>query len=312
MITFDKLKIVTDIDDIAEINTSAFVMHTKDGEILYYKYNQTSPYELLIIADYHKRELVVEFTGKILLDDYPQLINRNSIRECFDNINRLGIFRLDTDAIMEHGIVNKCDVTRDVHSGQMMDIIKQMKRNIVNYAKWNCDKYEENGIVIYKTVKTPRCKERLCIYDKSNEMGKACNREFMNSIADKEYMLGHFLDKIRFELNINTSRQIRELLEIPDNKLLTVLSTEANPILKVYDEAIKERNTTMHCSSLKERMMAALIRECNNDLERVEIEIRNTIPKSTSVRRKMEPFRELYAKMQQGECNPIDVRSLIA
>lgn len=312
MITFDKLKIVTDIDDIAEINTSAFVMHTKDGEILYYKYNQTSPYELLIIADYHKRELVIEFTGKILLDDYPQLINRNSIRECFDNINRLGICRLDTDAIMEHGIVNKCDVTRDVHSGQMMDIIKQMKRNIVNYAKWNCDKYEGNGIVIYKTVKTPRCKERLCIYDKSNEMGKACNREFMNSIADKEYMLGRFRDKIRFELNINTSRQIRELLEIPDNKLLTVLSAKTNPILTVFDEAIKNNVPIAHCSSFKERMMASLIRECGNDLEKVEVEVRNCSSECSSVKRRMDQIRAVYAKMQQGEFNPVDVRSLIA
>lgn len=54
MITFDKLKIITNIEDIAEIDTSAFVTQTKDGEILYYKYSQQSPFSLLIMADKKK------------------------------------------------------------------------------------------------------------------------------------------------------------------------------------------------------------------------------------------------------------------
>lgn len=312
MITFDKLKIITNIEDIAEIDTSAFVTQTKDGEILYYKYSQKSPFSLLIMADKKKGILSIEFTGKILLEDYPQLINRHNIRKCFDAINHLNICHIDSDAIIEHGIVNKCDVTRDVSSEKMREIIQQTKQNIINYDKWNCDKYEGNGVVIYKTVKTARYKERLCIYDKGREMGKARNREFLCSISEGEKVADYFKGKIRFELNIDTSAKVIQLLEIPNNRLVSVLSAKANPILKVYDEAIKERNTTMHFTALKERMMAALIRECNNDLEQVEIEIRNTIPKSTSVRRNMDKFRELYAKMQQGKFNPVDVRSLIA
>ena len=34
MITFDKLKIVTNIEDITNIDTTVFVTQTKDGEIL--------------------------------------------------------------------------------------------------------------------------------------------------------------------------------------------------------------------------------------------------------------------------------------
>lgn len=312
MLRFDKLKIVSNVEYISAIDTNIFLTHSKGGAILYYKYHQDSPFSLTIQVDVNKNELVIEFTGKILMDDYPQLINSNNIRTCFENINRLGICQIDTDAVIRHGMVNKCDVTRNITSDKMKEIIKQMKSNISNYDKWNCDKYEGNGIVIYKSVKTARYKERLCIYDKGREMGKACNREFMNSISDEEKMASYFKNKIRFELNINTCKQIRELLEIPDNKLLTVLSAEANPLLRAYDEAIREDNTMVHCSSLKERMMVAFIRECGNDLERVEVEIRNTIPKTTSVKRTMQPFRELYAKMQQGELPPVDVRKLIA
>ena len=70
MLTFDKLKIVTNYEDISDINTSVFVTQTKDGEVLYYKYKQETPFSLLIQADFNKQELVLEFTGKILMDDY--------------------------------------------------------------------------------------------------------------------------------------------------------------------------------------------------------------------------------------------------
>ena len=84
MLTFDKLKIVTNYEDISDINLSVFVTQTKDGEVLYYKYKQETPFSLLIQADYNKQELVLEFTGKILMDDYPQLINRNNIVQCLE------------------------------------------------------------------------------------------------------------------------------------------------------------------------------------------------------------------------------------
>ena len=64
MITFDKLKIVTKIKDITEIDTTVFVTQTKDGKILYYKYKQESPFSLMIQADLNNQELVIEFTGE--------------------------------------------------------------------------------------------------------------------------------------------------------------------------------------------------------------------------------------------------------
>ena len=98
MITFDKLKIVTNIKDITDIDTTEFVTQTKDGEILYYKYKQDTPFCLMIQVDFSNQELVIEFTGKILKEDYPQLINRNNIVKCFETINGIGICKIDHDA----------------------------------------------------------------------------------------------------------------------------------------------------------------------------------------------------------------------
>ena len=312
MITFDKLKIVTNIEDITNIDPTVFVTQTKDGEILYYKYRQETPFCLLIQADFNNQELVIEFTGKILKEGYPQLINRNNIVQCLEAINGMGICRIDTEAILAHGEVCKCDVTKDISSTQMQEIIAQLKQSLTNYDKWTCAKYQGNGLVIYNTVKTDRYKKRLSIYDKQKELNKACNRELLNAISNRQQLLDYFQDKIRFELNIDTKAQIRLLLGVMDNRLHSVLSSNANPILTVFDEAIRQNENTAYHSDLKEYMMALLIRECHNDLEEVEAKIRAMTPKTVSIRKKMQPFRDLYTKMQNEVATSIDVRSLIA
>ena len=312
MITFDKLKIVTNIEDITDINTTVFVTQTKDGEILYYKYKQEIPFCLLIRADYNKQELVIEFTGKILKDDYPQLINRNNIVQCLETINDMGICRIDTEAILVHGEVYKCDVTKDIPSTQMQQIISQLKQNLVNYDKWSCAKYCGSGLLIYNTVKTDRYKKRLSIYDKALELNKAGNKDFLNSLSDKDRVLSYFDGKIRFELNIDTKVQIRQLLDLSDNRLHSVLTSNANPILTVYDEAIRPNDIMAKHSDLREYMMALMIRECHNDLEEVEAKVRALTPKTSSIQRKMQPFREIYDKMQNDTSTSINVRKLIA
>ena len=219
---------------------------------------------------------------------------------------------LDTEAILANGEVYKCDVTKDISSTQMQEIITQMKQNLSNYDKWTCAKYQGNGLVIYNTVKTDRYKKRLSIYDKQKELNKACNREFLKTITNKKKLLDYFQDKIRFELNIDTKAQIRLLLGVKDNLLQTVLSSNANPILTVFDEAIRQNEVTVYHSNLKEYMMTLLIKDCHNDLEEVEAKVRALIPKTVSIKQKMQPFRDLYTKMQNEVAPPIDVRSLIA
>ena len=113
-------------------------------------------------------------------------------------------------------------------------------------------------------------------------------------------------------MNIDTKAQIRLLLGVTDNRLFSVLSSTANPILTVFDEAIRRNETTAYHSDLKEYMMKLLIKDCHNDLEEVEAKVRAMIPKTVSVKKKMQPFRDIYMKMQNEVATCIDVRSLIA
>ena len=86
---FDRIKIITNVENISGIDTNKFVENCKNGTTLYYKYSQNVPFHVCIIANYQTGELSVEFTGKILLDDYKHLISKDNIRTCFQKINQI-------------------------------------------------------------------------------------------------------------------------------------------------------------------------------------------------------------------------------
>lgn len=55
MLRFDKIKIISQIDFISDINEKIFISNMKDNVLLYYKYKQKSPFVLIIIVNYEKK-----------------------------------------------------------------------------------------------------------------------------------------------------------------------------------------------------------------------------------------------------------------
>ena len=133
MIQFDKLKIVTNIRYISNINKELFIENKKGNEILYYKYKQKTPYNLIIIVNYFQNELVIEFTSKILKDKFIELINKDNIKECISNINQLNICQLDVDDIINNSEVVKCDITKDIIYDNINEITEYI--NIMELQK---------------------------------------------------------------------------------------------------------------------------------------------------------------------------------
>lgn len=309
MIKFDKIKIVTSTDYIINLNTERFITVTKYDEVLYYKYHQETPISLLIIVDFEHNELVIEFTGKILFDNYPNLICSETIVQCLQNINRLGICKLEVDAILKDAEVVKCDVTKDIKC-DFKSLISTIRQNITNYSKWNVKSYG-NGIVIENVVATPRYKKRLAIYDKGNELRKATNINFINSLKNSYEVIDYYKNKMRFELNINTKQQIRQFLNIPNNQLVNVLSSKANPILTVIDEAIKYESPLIKTLTVRDYERGLLLKDCDFDLVRVEAKLRSLSSKNTSIKRLMQPYKDLYKRINSINSPTFDVRSLV-
>lgn len=295
MITFDKLKLVADITAVIEFDDSQFEKTEKDGSYTY-KYYQDVPYLLAIKIDCPEKEVVIEFTGKILGSDYPKLISMNTIRQCFQAINSIGIVTLDVEVMMDADVV-KCDVTKDIHSDDVPKLTNYVRQHISNYQKYICRKLRNNNLVVEKNVVTRKMKKRMTIYDKGKEMQKVENRRFVEAYG----LEGAFDGICRFELNLNSKEQIRNALGSSNTKLQTVLSSDANPITDFLDEVIGSTPEPTSMTDKKSYVTMLVLKDCDYDLEKVEAKMRQFYTsRGTNINVIMQPYRQMMEQMNSA------------
>lgn len=311
MLRFDKIKIITSIKYINNIKKDYFINHYKSDNLIYCKYKQMIPYNLIIIIDYTKQSLILEFTSKILLENYTELINYKNIETCLSNINNLEICNLDIKSIILDSNILKCDITKDIQIKNFSQIIQYIKENIINYKKWIYKEYK-NGISIENVVSTPRYKKRIIVYNKQKELEKSPCKQYVELLKNKEEIIEYFRNKIRFELNINTVSQIKKYLQISENSLINVLSSTENPLLNIISEAINTNSTKKNASlTLHDYERSILLEKYNFDLKKVEMIIRKYISNNTSITRAMQPYKELYKRLKDKSENNINIRELL-
>jgi len=268
VITFDKLKIVADIRAIQIRNESRFKVIEKDGIISSLEYYQEHPFLLKIKVDFECGEVVIEFCGKILGKDYPKLISKDTIRQCFETINDLEFVEVDIDAMMDAEVV-KCDVTKDIPVDDVTQVTDFIRSHIKNYQRFLCRKLRNGNVVVDKNVISRRIKKRMTIYDKGNEMRRTENRRFV----EKYGLDDAFSGMCRFELNLDSKEQIRKSLRIADTKLMTVLSADADPITDFLDEVVEPQDAVA-MTDKKSYMTMLVLKDCDFDLEKVEAKMR--------------------------------------
>ncbi len=292
MITFDKLKIVADISAIDIHDQSRFEVITKKGVVTALKFYQELPFLLMIKVDYQNREVVIEFSGKVLGRDYPELISIRTIGKCFENINALGFCSLDVEAMMDADVV-KCDVTKDVKIQDVSGLTQYVRNHISNYQQFLCRKMRNGNLVVEKNVVSRKTKKRMTIYDKEKEMHRAENEAFVEANG----LEGAFDGMCRFEINLDSKEQIRQTLHVHNTKLMTVLSAEANPIADFLNNVVQPESE-VSIPDKKTYMMTLVLKDCDYDLERVEAKLRSFIhSKGTSIKNVMKPYIALMGQM---------------
>ena len=290
MIKFDRLKIVSPLESISIIDNGKFQEKYINGILQSLKFKQTYPYKLSVELNYESGEAIIEFTGKILGNRYPELISVETINDCFQRINEMGICSIDIDAMMEADVVS-CDVTQDILLPNYMETMKMINGNIKNYQAYTCKFLRTGSLSIEKNVVTSKYKKRISIYNKEKEMGIAKNRKF---VSDND-LSGKFEDKCRFEINLKSMEQIRDALHIKDTKLSSVLSSTANPIMDFVDEIlVEDPEIKSGMTGWKEYWQSLVLKDCGYDLEKVEAKLRQyKNSRSCSISKAMAPFREL-------------------
>ena len=291
------MKIVSDITSIEIHDTSRFEVITKKGVVTALKYYQEAPYLLMIKVDYQNREVVIEFSGKVLGKDYPKLISIRTIEMCFENINALGFCSLDVEAMMDSDVV-KCDVTKDVKIENVSGLTQYVRNHISNYQQYLCRKLRNGNLVVEKNVVSRKTKKRMTIYDKEKDMHRAENEAFVETNG----LEGAFDGMCRFEINLDSKEQIRQALHVHNTKLLTVLSADANPIADFLDNVVQSHSEVISMPDKKTYMMTLVLKDCDYDLEKVEAKLRSFIhSKGTSIRNVMKPYIALMGQMNDND-----------
>ena len=291
MIKFDKIKIIAPISAVKGYEDNDLFQTTTQGdEVIRYKFSCNHP-SLHIIITPKEYKMSVEFTGKILGEHYPELINQESIRECFARINSKGMCHLDTETILQEGEVIQCDVTRDLtfpNLNQLRDVV----HSHLNTPKWAIQQYS-GGIVIAKTVKTSKYKRRLSIYDKGAEMRLKDNTDYIALLQNSEEIENYFHDKIRFELNLTSKQAIRDALCVISNDVMTVLNSPANPIREAMFEAIHIPTEERQVSTLRDFERLIVLEHFNFELPKLKNSIRKFYKDSNGLNKTIKAYREL-------------------
>lgn len=299
MIKLDKIKIVTHINNISNINDEKFQSVVKEGVITEQRFKIKTPHLLEIRANYQEKELTIEFTSKILKDDCIQLINKNNIQQCLTNINQFGICTLNVEGIIADGDVVKCDVSKDVDCQDCKSLTKQLRSGVTNFQKY-LPRIIGGNFVIEKNVTTKGLKKRLTIYDKGSEILLATNREFLASVKDKGAILDYFTGKVRFELNLNSKEQIRQSLGILDTSIQSVLGSTSTPIWDFLNKVLDDGSDYKSRSTLNEFKNELLLKYCENDLAKVEAIVRSYSSPNSHISQMMKPYKELAIKLSEN------------
>jgi len=313
MIGLDAVRLITPAYCLTNLNKDSFSITYEKGGKSYYKYQQKIPFALTIIHNESRNRLTLDFTAKILLDNYPSLITTHTIRECLENINCMGICQLNIDSIMDTAIVEACDVTKDVcipiHDIKELD--KHLATRVKNNKKYTY-KVDNNGISVVHNADRKK-KTRLKIYDKAHEITLSKNNPFLTKIKDKEKVLDYFMDKYRVEVSIGTRATIREYFGLGKKAktlLTVVLNSCENPILTLYDKFFYD---TITVAKGKKKMAerCALLQKCNYNLQEVEASLREHMNPNDSISRLMRPYRELLAKQELDGLEILNIHDIL-
>ena len=248
------------------------------------------------------QELIIQFSSKILGEHMVELINRDTIMQCFKNINKRNLIALNLSSkLLDDFEVVLADVTMDKHADE--SFIQEMSdftmSNFKNHKKntLKLPRYPQFNIIMENTAKTPKYKKRLTIYDKYAEIQ---HMQRFQHIPD--YIVEQFNRVYRIERNLKTKEQVRTALHIQSNKvsLREVLNATAQPFVEIYQEFVTMGIKQTEEKTMREELMRCFCQIKKYDLVKIEHFLRKKY-KSSYNKKIFEPYKQIcYEHIRRG------------
>lgn len=288
--------------------------NTPNGEYYSSNGNPDIPFNLYIATNYSKQTLTLEFSSKILFDDYPKLITQKTLPQCLCNLNDMGICIVDAEAVLNTGCITKADITTDIPFELTDEVLTSLNNNVGNYRRFKWKHYDSKGITFTKDV-VGKGKEEIKFYNKKKELSStAQNRRFLDLLANRKQVEDYFSDKTRIEITLGTQPQIRDYLQIDNTYIPSFFSSAANPILtqfnKIFDISKVDANVSI--DNYDTWAMMRVLEKYNGNLQLIEQEIRRLYKFRSGVNSRMEKFEELQCLRNPNQRSRVqEVRNLL-
>ena len=319
MIKCDTIKIKSNYKYLLNKNINFNILfdskkNNVNGEYYSSQGNNNIPFNLYIATNYSKQTLTIEFSSKILFDDYPKLITAETLPQCLYNLNNLGICIIDIDGVLKTGCITQADITKDVSLELTDDILTALNNNVGNYRRFKWQHYDGKGITFTKDI-IGRGKEEIKFYNKRKELSAtAQNRRFLDLLANREQVENYFSDKTRIEISMNTQPQIRNSLQIDNTYIPTFFTSTANPLLSQFDKIFNcsTVDTTIGIDNYDTWAMSKILELYNRNLQLIEQDVRRLYKFRSGVNSRMAKFEQLKQMRQTPHRNIIqEVRNLL-
>lgn len=285
----------------------------EQGRYFNSKHYSSIPYNLYIATNNYHQSLEIEFSSKVLKERYPELINRDTIRQCLSNINNLDICTLDVDGIINHGWVIGADITADVDLMLTDSVLNALNQNVGNYRRFQWTHYDGKGITFTKN--TIYDKEEIKVYNKYKEL-LSHSRKFIDSLENRNDIMDYFYGKTRFEITLKGEKQIKERLGVGTgikDFFNAIDSAVREQFDRVFNASIPILDTTQ-CNGYEEWAMAHLLDSYNGDLRQIEQSLRqeSVYNSRNGLSERMKKFQSVKARTKRKENEIVrSVRSLL-
>lgn len=253
-------------------------------------------------------ETQLEFSAKILKQNYLSGINLNTQEQLVNEINKTGLIEFDVNGFLENAIVYRTDITDNIKPKNIEKTLLDLK--IFSANRFYDIKPHHTGVVI--TSKHKRDKERLVIYDKYSEVSKPLKA---NKELEKVFDINQAKNVLRIESNNKSFKRIRTNLDFLNNKtpyLQDVLQSERkanyNIFTKMFEIKPESKTKTYGVIQMllelgykqhqieKELGMRAIVESCNYDFEAIKTMLNMTTKGRNP--RKEQQYRKLIEIMR--------------
>lgn len=249
MIGLDSLKLVAPIDLVRDFRKKGWIEQKTelDGMVnrdTWLKSNKDVLSYLglkRIELDFLNNRLNIELSSKILREQYPELINLNTIERVIDEINNEGSIILDTDFINE-AKVHTVDTTQNIsvdEIGYNMEKASPILSNVAMGSGYKTEIPQRSKNVIYSKKKS-KSLERLIVYDKQKKLAR--DKMFKETVKGANFtkVFNSFNNVIRLERNITDYNQMRTAFNIRTKErqpeLIDILSSKSAPISDLFNK----------------------------------------------------------------------------